>query len=216
MASMASDLYEPSTLLRQIQPCPDLYKEDEFHLPTYLTFTYEGKLKHELAIHLQHKVATQSPTKTLTVYSFCRAVQYNIILPTTSLPLSVHICHCAICCYTHGIQCVFHAPLPAGITPQWVAPSGPHAPTSYKHCSAALGERLFCSTCGCQIGDLKSSKEQPMKWNKTRTRNRVVGPCPPPPSSSTTAQPISKSAYLHQLHAGGRRNTPTPPTHWRA
>ncbi|OAX79067.1 hypothetical protein ACJ72_06618 [Emergomyces africanus] len=103
-------------------------------------------------------MATEPLTKLLTARCFCGAVHYNITIPTISLPLATHICHCSICRYTHGTLCIFHAPLPEGITPQWVAPSGRHALTSYKHNNGALSERVFCSTCGCQIGDIWSGK----------------------------------------------------------
>ncbi|PGH30711.1 hypothetical protein GX50_06524 [[Emmonsia] crescens] len=109
-------------------------------------------------------MATQPLTKTLTAHCFCRAVHYYLSIPITSLPLRTHICHCSICRYTHGTPCIFHAPLPAGITPQWIAPSGPHSLTSYKPTSSALCERVFCSTCGCQIGDFWPAK--PINSNK--------------------------------------------------
>ncbi|KAL2360889.1 hypothetical protein RJZ56_006246 [Blastomyces dermatitidis] len=101
---------------------------------------------------------TKTLTKTLTAHCFCRAVHYNLTIPSTSLPLSTLVCHCSICRYVHGAPCAFHAPLPAGISPQWVASSGPHALTRYKHTSGALCERAFCSTCGCQIGDIWPAK----------------------------------------------------------
>ncbi|EDN06799.1 predicted protein [Histoplasma mississippiense (nom. inval.)] len=103
-------------------------------------------------------MAAQTPTKTLTAHCFCRAVHYKLTIPITSLPLRTHLCHCGICRFTHGAPCVFHAPLPVGITPQWVAPSGPHNLTSYRHTSGALSDRVFCSTCGCQIGDIWPAK----------------------------------------------------------
>ncbi|OJD15254.1 hypothetical protein AJ78_04476 [Emergomyces pasteurianus Ep9510] len=103
-------------------------------------------------------MATQPLTKILTAHCFCGAVHYNLKIPTTSLPLPTHICHCGICRYTHGTPCIFHASLPEGITPQWVAPSGPHALTSYKHTSGSLSDRVFCSTCGCQVGDIWPAK----------------------------------------------------------
>ncbi|PGH13549.1 hypothetical protein AJ79_03542 [Helicocarpus griseus UAMH5409] len=97
------------------------------------------------------------PTKTLTAHCFCRAVHYTLTLPTAHLPLPVHLCHCSICRYTHGTPCIFHAPLPPNITPSFIPPSTPAALTSYKHSAHALSTRVFCSTCGAQVGDINLS-----------------------------------------------------------
>ncbi|KAK2730860.1 DUF636 domain protein [Colletotrichum kahawae] len=91
-------------------------------------------------------------SKTLTAQCYCKAVHFTITVPTTSLPLKVHLCHCSICRYTHGTLCIFHAPLPSGVAPSFVSPSSLSALTAYRHASAA-STRYFCSTCGCHIGD---------------------------------------------------------------
>lgn len=99
---------------------------------------------------------TDSPaetTKTLTASCYCKAVQYSVDIPISSLPLPVHLCHCSICRYTHGTLCIFHAELPKGRAPHFLAPSsGLDALTGYRH-ARAQAERFFCSTCGCHVGD---------------------------------------------------------------
>ncbi|KAK3934741.1 hypothetical protein QBC46DRAFT_358792 [Diplogelasinospora grovesii] len=92
--------------------------------------------------------------KTLTAQCYCKSVHFTITVPTTSLPLGVHLCHCHICRYTHGTLCIFHAPLPAGVFPQFISPSSLDTSlTGYVHTEGAAAERFFCSTCGCHVGD---------------------------------------------------------------
>ncbi|KAJ5935631.1 hypothetical protein N7466_005178 [Penicillium verhagenii] len=93
-----------------------------------------------------------SRNKVLAASCHCRSVQFTITLPTDSLPLKVHLCHCSICRHTHGTLCTFHAGLPSGIEPQFIAPSSLQKLTGYQH-ATSLSTRYFCSTCGCQIGD---------------------------------------------------------------
>ncbi|GKT51456.1 uncharacterized protein ColSpa_11637 [Colletotrichum spaethianum] len=96
---------------------------------------------------------TQVDMKTLTAQCYCKAVHFNLTLPASSLPLKVHLCHCSICRYTHGTPCIFHAPLPSGIAPDFIAPSSLSSLTAYRH-STASSTRYFCSTCSCHIGDV--------------------------------------------------------------
>ncbi|KAK1624502.1 glutathione-dependent formaldehyde-activating enzyme [Colletotrichum phormii] len=99
---------------------------------------------------------TGSPpaTKTLTARCYCKAVHFTLTLPTSSLPLKVHLCHCSICRYTHGTLCIFHAPLPSGVSPYFIAPSSLSSSlTAYRHATAS-STRYFCSTCSCHIGDV--------------------------------------------------------------
>ncbi|KAJ5142965.1 uncharacterized protein N7515_001752 [Penicillium bovifimosum] len=91
-------------------------------------------------------------SKTLTASCHCKATHFTLTLPANALPLKVHICHCSVCRYTHGTPCIFHAPLPAGIAPQFIAPSSMDNLTAYAH-AESQSTRYFCSTCGCQIGD---------------------------------------------------------------
>lgn len=97
-------------------------------------------------------MATTSPLKQLTAACYCKTVQYTLDVPLSELPLPVHICHCSICRYTHGTLCSFHASLPKNIHPKFTALSSLNKLSSYRHANATT-ERLFCSTCGCHIGD---------------------------------------------------------------
>ncbi|KAJ5207048.1 hypothetical protein N7491_002321 [Penicillium cf. griseofulvum] len=90
--------------------------------------------------------------RTLTAACHCQSIRFTITIPASVLPLKVHICHCSVCRYTHGTPCSFHAPLPAGVAPQFIAPSRIDKLTPYNH-AESLGTRHFCSTCGCHIGD---------------------------------------------------------------
>jgi hypothetical protein len=58
-----------------------------------------------------------------------------------------------VCRYTHGTLCIFHAPLPGGVAPRFVAPSRLEDLTAYAN-GEAKSTRYFCSTCGCHIGDV--------------------------------------------------------------
>ena len=90
--------------------------------------------------------------KTLTAQCYCKSLHFTLTLPTSILPLSVHLCHCSVCRYTHGTMCIFHAPLPTGIAPQFVAPSSLDSLTAYTWPGSQC-TRYFCSTCGCHMGD---------------------------------------------------------------
>ncbi|KAK2030624.1 glutathione-dependent formaldehyde-activating enzyme [Colletotrichum zoysiae] len=97
--------------------------------------------------------SSQAETKTLTAQCYCTAVRFTLTLPASSLPLKVHLCHCSICRYTHGALCTFHAPLPSGVAPDFVAPSSLSSLTAYRYATAS-GTRYFCSTCSCHVGDV--------------------------------------------------------------
>jgi len=103
-------------------------------------------------------------TKTLTAQCYCKAVHFTVTLPTASLPLKVHLCGCSICRYTHGTLSVFHATLPSGVEPQFVAPSSAASLTGYQH-AASRSERFFCTTCGCHIGDASIDEDTRGEWN---------------------------------------------------
>lgn len=100
-------------------------------------------------------------SKTLTGHCLCKSIHFTVTIPASSLPLPVHLCHCPTCRYTHGTLCIFHACLPHGTQPEFVAPSSLAAATGYVHENGAACERLFCSTCGCHFGDrdLEPDKE---------------------------------------------------------
>ncbi|KAK0719361.1 hypothetical protein B0H67DRAFT_442783, partial [Lasiosphaeris hirsuta] len=90
----------------------------------------------------------------ITAQCHCKAVHFTITVPYSCLPLATHLCHCDICRYVHGTLCCFHAPLPNGISPQFIAPSSLAAScTGYRHASSPASERFFCKTCGCHMGD---------------------------------------------------------------
>lgn len=91
--------------------------------------------------------------RTLTGQCYCKSLHFTITLPTSVLPLPTHLCHCSVCRYTHGALCVFHSPLPEGVVPQFVAPSGLDKLTSYS-APGCESTRYFCSTCGCHMGDV--------------------------------------------------------------
>ncbi|KAH6983715.1 glutathione-dependent formaldehyde-activating enzyme [Ilyonectria destructans] len=99
------------------------------------------------------EISDSRNTKTLTGQCYCKSVHFTITIPKSALPLKSYLCHCSICRYVHGAFSAFHALLPDGVAPQWIAPSGLDELTRYHHPSA-MSDRHFCSTCGCHIGDL--------------------------------------------------------------
>ncbi|KAL2267882.1 hypothetical protein VTJ83DRAFT_5159 [Remersonia thermophila] len=102
-------------------------------------------------LRLPHQLAGRD--KTLRAACHCRRVEFTITVPTSALPLPVHLCHCSICRHTHGTLSCFHAPLPKGVQPEFVPPSSlASSLTGYVH-AQAVAERLFCTTCGCHVGD---------------------------------------------------------------
>ncbi|KAL2125819.1 hypothetical protein VTI74DRAFT_2602 [Chaetomium olivicolor] len=103
-------------------------------------------------LHLPHQLA--AAYETLTAQCHCKSVHFTVNVPTSALPLPVHLCHCSICRQTHGTLCCFHAPLPKGVEPEFVSPSSVESSlTGYIHSDKAASERFFCTTCGCHIGD---------------------------------------------------------------
>ncbi|KAK4118874.1 hypothetical protein N657DRAFT_650846, partial [Parathielavia appendiculata] len=103
-------------------------------------------------LHLPHQLAAAN--KTLTAQCHCKSAHFTVTVPTSALPLPIHLCHCTICRYTHGTLSCFHAPLPKGVEPDFVSPSSIESSlTGYIHSAQAASERFFCNTCGCHIGD---------------------------------------------------------------
>ncbi|KAL4876184.1 Mss4-like protein [Aspergillus karnatakaensis] len=94
-----------------------------------------------------------SSPKTLTARCHCGNTHFTLTLPTSILPLKVHLCHCTICRTVHGAPAAFHADLPVDVQPDFIASSGWDKLTAYTH-GKALSSRYFCTTCGCHIGDL--------------------------------------------------------------
>ncbi|KAK0621860.1 Mss4-like protein [Bombardia bombarda] len=100
--------------------------------------------------------------KTLTAACHCRSVHFTITVPTSSLPLPVHLCHCHVCRQTHGTLASFHAALPKDVSPVFIAPSSfASSLTGYTHSQGATATRLFCKTCGCHIGDVDLRPDPP-------------------------------------------------------
>ncbi|KAK3290470.1 uncharacterized protein B0H64DRAFT_436709 [Chaetomium fimeti] len=100
------------------------------------------------------------PYKTLTAQCHCKSTHFTVKVPTSDLPLSVYLCHCSICRYTHGTLCSFQTPLPYGVEPDFVSPSSVESSlTGYMHEEATF-ERFFCTTCGCHIGE-RGLREDP-------------------------------------------------------
>ncbi|CAK7199591.1 hypothetical protein SEUCBS139899_002274 [Sporothrix eucalyptigena] len=90
-------------------------------------------------------------SRTFTAKCYCEAVHFTITVPEAALPLGVHMCHCSVCRTTHGTFTCFHAPLPSGIRPVFVAPSSLECNVAVY--TTTLATRFFCKTCGCHIGD---------------------------------------------------------------
>ncbi|ORX96637.1 Mss4-like protein [Clohesyomyces aquaticus] len=91
------------------------------------------------------------PTRTLSATCHCKASTLSFTIPTSSLPLPTHFCHCSICRHTHGTLCTIHAPVPAPTVDLSTF-------TSYK--SSPRVERWFCSTCGAHMLDQDVEKGQ--------------------------------------------------------
>ncbi|KAL8381587.1 hypothetical protein RB595_005731 [Gaeumannomyces hyphopodioides] len=116
--------------------------------------------------------AATGATKTLTARCFCKAVHFTVTVALSDLPLPVHLCSCSICRYTHGMMSTFHAPLPRGVSPRFIAPSTLEgALTGYTFKSdgggaRAMSSRFFCKTCGCHVGDrdLEPNADGDFEW----------------------------------------------------
>ncbi|KAH8204257.1 hypothetical protein TruAng_001543 [Truncatella angustata] len=58
--------------------------------------------------------------RTFNGHCHCNRIQFNITLPTASLPLRSLLCHCSACRYTHGTFASSNVILPPGVEPQWI------------------------------------------------------------------------------------------------
>ncbi|EFW98494.1 duf636 domain containing protein [Grosmannia clavigera kw1407] len=135
-------------------------------------------------------------TRTLTAQCLCKNVHLSITLPTAAPPLPVHLCHCSICRTTLGALCCFHAALPLGVVPQFLAPSSKAASlTGYTHARAAC-TRYFCSTCGCHIGD------EDLTSNKA-AKAAIADPHYPDETSAPPEWRIASSIFAAGTHGEG-------------
>ncbi|KAJ0420260.1 Mss4-like protein [Aspergillus carlsbadensis] len=95
-------------------------------------------------------------TATLTAHCHCTSTHFTITLPASSLPLPAHLCHCTLCRTTYGTPATFHAALPEGIKPSFIAPSNWDNLTKYLP-RGSKEPLYFCSTCGCHVAALNPS-----------------------------------------------------------
>ncbi|GAO17177.1 uncharacterized protein UV8b_02715 [Ustilaginoidea virens] len=100
-----------------------------------------------------------SETKSLEAKCFCGSVHFTVDVPTSLLPLPAYICHCSICRYSTGAPCLFHASLPRGLTPNFIAPSAEQNLTQYQ--PAQGGTYDFCSACGCHVAGVSFDR---LEW----------------------------------------------------
>ncbi|KAF2494957.1 hypothetical protein BU16DRAFT_527884 [Lophium mytilinum] len=90
---------------------------------------------------------------TLKAHCLCNASHVSVAVPTASLPLAVHLCHCDTCRRTHGSLGLFNAHIPA--------PTADFA-TLTAYASSQDVKRYFCSTCGTHMLDYDAKTKE---WN---------------------------------------------------
>ncbi|KAI0129739.1 Mss4-like protein [Xylariales sp. AK1849] len=98
-------------------------------------------------------------TKTFAGRCHCRRIQFNITLSISSLPLRSLICHCSTCRYTHGTFGSFNVMLPPGVKPDWISGSSQDKLAGFEPPNGQ-GERLFCPSCGTNVGHLDEPRGQ--------------------------------------------------------
>ncbi|KAF2117353.1 Mss4-like protein [Lophiotrema nucula] len=89
-------------------------------------------------------------TRILTASCHCKSSTLSFTIPSSSLPLPTHFCHCSVCRKTHGTLCTIHTPIP----PPTVDLS---TFTSYASSEAVM--RLFCATCGTHMLDRETERD---------------------------------------------------------
>lgn len=87
-------------------------------------------------------VESSTATRTFHATCHCRASALSFTVPTSSLPLPVHFCHCSICRRSTGALCTAGAVIPEPVIQLSTL-------TAYK--SSAYLTRWFCSTCGAHL-----------------------------------------------------------------
>ena len=85
----------------------------------------------------------------------CKASKLSFTIPTSSLPLPTHFCHCSICRRTHGTLCTIHSPIPAPTV---------DLSTLTAYASSSEVVRYFCSTCGGHLFDNANRKGKEESW----------------------------------------------------
>ncbi|KAF2680760.1 hypothetical protein K458DRAFT_421100 [Lentithecium fluviatile CBS 122367] len=85
----------------------------------------------------------------------CKTSTLSFTVPTCSLPLPTHFCHCSICRRTHGTLCTIHTPIPK---PEVNLSSF----TAYASSSYVV--RYFCSTCGAHMLDRAKEDGKEESW----------------------------------------------------
>lgn len=91
--------------------------------------------------------------KRLEAKCLCGAVHFTVDVPTSQLPLPIHLCHCSQCRYRSGAPCIFHTNIPKDATRRFIAPSTEANMTAYDS-EGAESSWMFCSTCGCHIASI--------------------------------------------------------------
>ncbi|KAH7109291.1 hypothetical protein B0J11DRAFT_601794 [Dendryphion nanum] len=85
------------------------------------------------------------PITVLTATCYCKHCTLSFTIPSSSLPLPTHFCHCVICRHTHGILATIHTPVPTPEIGNWDGLKG------YE--SSSRVRRWFCRTCGAHMVD---------------------------------------------------------------
>jgi hypothetical protein len=85
----------------------------------------------------------------------CKASKLSFTVPTSSLPLPTHFCHCSICRKTHGSLCIIHSSIPE-----------PHVNLeSFTAYASSLNLiRYFCSTCGAHVFNVSEKGKKDESW----------------------------------------------------
>ncbi|KAF2193900.1 hypothetical protein K469DRAFT_709367 [Zopfia rhizophila CBS 207.26] len=101
-------------------------------------------------------MAETKDTTTLRATCLCTCSTLSFTVPTSSLPLATHFCHCSICRRTHGTLCTIHTPIPKPDV-------NFDTFTSYE--SSGRATKYFCSTCGGHMLDYAKFLDGNGKWN---------------------------------------------------
>jgi hypothetical protein len=120
--------------------------------------------------------------RTFEGHCHCSLIQFNITLPAAWLPLRSIICHCSAYRYTHGTFGNFQVILPPAVDLEWKNGSSKDKLAGYEW-PEGNAERLFCPTCGSNVGHYDSedghwavaweySTKSSGSWASTHTPSR--------------------------------------------